>query len=160
MIIKYPNSILTTPTIPFDFDNPPGPASELATAMLQVMHQYNAIGLSANQLGIPYRVFVMRNSPENFACFNPTIVYQSPEQEINDEECFSYPGVKVKVKRSLEVRIRFQTPSGGLVTQLFSGLTARVIQHELDHLDGIPFINRANRYHRDKAMKGYVYDYA
>jgi peptide deformylase len=53
--------------------------------------------------------------------------------------------------------MRFQTPSGILTTKSFDGLTARVIQHEVDHLDGIPFINKANRYHREKAMKGYAY---
>lgn len=157
MIVKYPHPILSTATEEFDFTNPPGDPVELATLLLNVMNNHKGIGLSANQLGIPYRVFVMRGSPENFACFNPSIVHYSPEVESNDEECISYPGVKVKVKRSLSVRLRFQTPSGNLITQKFDGLTARVIQHEMDHLDGIPFINRANRYHRDKAMKGYAY---
>lgn len=160
MIVKYPDPFLSSPTLPFDFDIPPGPASELATALIKIMNDHNSIGLSANQVGIPYRVFVMRGSPENFACFNPTIVHYSQEQELNDEECISFPGVKIKIRRSLQVRLRFQTPSGVLTTQSFSGLTARVIQHEMDHLDGIPFINRANKYHRDKAMKGYAYDYA
>ena len=157
MIVKYPNPILSNPTEEFDFINPPGSSEELATAMLSVMNDHKGIGLSANQLGIPYRVFAMRGSPENFVCFNPTIVHYSPEQEVNDEECLSFPGVRIKIRRSLQVRLRFQTPSGASTTQTFSGLTARVIQHEMDHLDGIPFINRANRYHRDKAMKGYAY---
>lgn len=160
MIIKYPNTFLTTPTELFDFTNPPGPPMELATAMLKIMNDHNAVGISANQLGIPYRVFAMRGDPESYVCFNPVIVNQSSEQELNDEECISFPGVNVKVKRSLHVRMRFQTPSGILTTKSFDGLTARVIQHEIDHLDGIPFINRANRYHREKAMKGYSYEHA
>jgi peptide deformylase len=157
MIVKYPHSILSTPAEEFHFANPPGDPVELSTLLIKIMNDHKGIGLSANQLGIPFRVFVLKGSPENFACFNPSIVYYSPEVESNDEECISYPGVKVKVKRSLSVRLRFQTPSGTLVTQKFDGLTARVIQHEMDHLDGVPFINRANRYHRDKAMKGYAY---
>lgn len=156
-IVKYPNPILTTPTTPFDFSDTTISPIELSETLIKSMHEYKGVGLAANQIGIPYRVFVMRGSQENYVCFNPTIVYQSPEQELNDEECLSFPGVRVKVKRSLHVRMRFQTPSGILTTQKFEGLTARVIQHEIDHLDGIPFINRANRYHRDKAMKGYSY---
>jgi peptide deformylase len=71
------------------------------------------------------------------------------------EACLSVPGVSVKVKRAGEIRVRFQTPSGLTTTKTFNGLTAKTIQHEIDHLDGIMFFNRANRYHRDKAMKGY-----
>ena len=97
----------------------------------------------------------MRGYPENYVCFNPRIVYSSPEVTSMEEACVSFPGVTVKVKRSKEIRVRFQTPSGMLVTKKFDGLTARTFQHELDHLDGILFFNRANRYHREKALKGF-----
>jgi len=155
MILKYPDIALKTPTEPFDFENPQVDPIELSEVLISIMHQYNGVGLAANQLGIPYRVFCMRGENENYVCFNPSIVYYSPEVELNDEACLSFPGVSVKVKRALNVRMRFFTPSGQTVTKSFSGLTARVIQHEIDHLDGIIFVNRANRYHRDKAMKGY-----
>jgi len=154
-VIRYPNSILTTRTIDFDFNNPAEDPYQIVERMLQVMQKYNGVGLSANQIGLPYRVFVMRGTEYNFACFNPKIVSMSEETNILEEGCLSFPGVNLKIKRSLEVRLRFQTPNGGTETKVFNGLTARVIQHEIDHLDGIAFINRANRYHRDKAMKGY-----
>lgn len=153
LILKYPHVSLITPTTPFDFSNPPGDPQELSTAMMQVMNDYNAVGISANQLGIPFSVFVLRGHPYNFVCFNPKIVYFSPEQEIEEEGCLSFPGVNIKVKRSKNIRVRFQTPSGEFTTQSFTGLTARAFQHEMDHLDGKLFINRASRVHRDKAMR-------
>lgn len=155
LLIKYPNSILTTPCEEFDFKNSPGDPYDLATGLMQAMNQYNAVGIAANQLGIPYRVFAMRGSPENLVCFNPRIVDKSKEVELLEEACLSFPNVNVKIKRPIGIKVRFQTPSGETVTRVFQGLTARVFQHELDHLDGILFFNRAGRYHRDKALKGY-----
>lgn len=155
MIVTFPDPILTTPTTLFDFRNPPIDPQELSTTLMQTMNDVNAVGLAANQIGIPYRVFSLRGYPHNFVCFNPKIVFYSKEEEVENEGCLSFPGVNVKVKRSKEIRTRFQTPSGEIVTHAFSGLTARAFQHELDHLEGKIFVNRANRFHRDKAMKRY-----
>lgn len=153
-LVKYPNPILTTPCQEFDFNNPPFDPDAVSQEMLDFMVKQKGIGLSANQVGLPYRMFVMRGEP-SFACFNPKIVYTSEQQTFLDEGCLSFPNIIVKVKRSVEVRLRFQTPSGATTTKTFNGLTAKVIQHEMDHLDGILFFNRANKYHRDKALKGF-----
>jgi len=155
MIVKYPNIFLTTPVADFDFSHPPEDTLEISTKLISEMNDHGGIGLSANQLGLPYRVFCMRGHPENFVCFNPKMVYQSDEVELMEEACVSFPGITVKIKRSKEIRVRFQTPSGMMVTRKFEGLTARTFQHELDHLDGVLFFNRANRFHREKALKGY-----
>lgn len=154
-IVKYPDSLLTTPTQPFNFMKPPTNPGDLALQLMQVMNDNDGVGLAANQIGIPYSVIAIKGYPENFVFFNPKIVNESAETELMDEACLSFPGVNVKIKRPKEIRLRFQTPSGGVDTRTFNGLTARIIQHELDHLNGVLFINRANRYHREKAMKGY-----
>ena len=154
-LIKYPDPILTTPCVDFDFDNPPIDPHKLAKDMLLFMYDNKGIGLSANQVGYPYRVFVIRGEPTPFAMFNPKIVSKSEDTTYLDEGCLSFPGVIVKIKRSNQVRVRFMTPSGGTDTKTFDGLTAKAIQHEMDHLDGILFYNRANKYHRDKALKGF-----
>lgn len=151
-IIKHPNPILTTPCQEFDFKNPIQNPEELAVDLIKTMNDNKGIGLSANQVGIPYRVFVMKGEP-NFAVFNPRIVYASDDVTYLDEGCLSFPGVICKIKRSNEVRVRFQTPSGIMTTKTFHGLTAKVFQHEMDHLDGILFYNRASRYHRELALK-------
>lgn len=156
-ILKYPNELLTTTTIPFDFSNPPTNPHELVQSMLQTMVESNGVGLSANQVGLPYRVFVMRGHEHHFAFFNPKIVSMSDNTTTMEEGCLSFPGLIVKVPRANTVRVRFQTQSGGTDTKTFDGLSARVIQHEVDHLDGLLFFNKAHRYHREKALKGYKY---
>lgn len=155
--VRYPDPSLTTPTTNFDFSNPPTNPHDLVHEMLVTMINSKGIGLSANQLGLPYRVFVMRGDEYNFACFNPKIVSMSDKTTTMEESCLSFPGLIVKVPRANTVRLRFQTQSGGTDTKTFDGLSARVVQHEMDHLDGLLFFNKAHRYHREKAMKGYNY---
>lgn len=154
VIRTYPDPILSTPVPEFNFSDPPIDTNELSLTLMSVMNAHNAVGLAANQLGLPYRVFVMRSFPENYVCFNPKIVYYGDKTSLGEEGCISFPNVNIKIKRAEKIRVRFQTPTGLIATETFEGLTARVFQHELDHLDGILFYNRANRYHRDKALKG------
>jgi len=137
----------------FDFNNPPFDPIQFAENLVKHMYDWNGIGLAANQIGIPYRIFAMRGQPENFVCFNPRIVQPSEMQIVLDEGCLTYPGLYVKIKRPQHVRVRFQTPNGETLTKQFTGMTARIFQHELDHLDGIVFYNKANRYHREQAMR-------
>lgn len=154
-IITHPNPTLKDILPEFNFSTSPVDPNSIATDLLTKMYEHNGIGLAANQIGLPYRVFVMRGHPESFACFNPRIVNHSNEMVEMDEACLSLPGVTAKVKRPEGIRVRFQTPSSETVTMDFNGMTARVFQHELDHLNGLLFIDRLNRIKRDKAMKGY-----
>ena len=154
MKLVDPNDpILTTPCQKFDFINPPFDAIEFAKKMVKFMYDSNGIGLAANQVGVPYRVFCMRGHPENFVCYNPKIVQFTTEQLELEEGCLTYPGLLVKITRPKSIKVRFTTPNGETTTRKFTGLTARIFQHELDHLDGIIFYNRANRYHREQALR-------
>lgn len=137
---------------PFDFSNPPVNPLDLVTDLAETMLANNGIGLSANQCGLPYRVFVMLGD-ELIPCFNPRIVDVSRETVILEEGCLSYPNFFVKVKRPRRIKVRFADPNGKIVTQIFDGMTARVFQHELDHLNGINYQQRANRYHLEQARK-------
>lgn len=137
----------------FDFSNPPFDPIEFSKNLVQTMYDYNGIGLAANQVGVPYKIFCMRGKPADFVCFNPRIVMPSQEVIVLEESCLSFPKLIVKVKRPRHVRVRFQSPTGETVTQQFTGMTARVFQHELDHLNGVLFYTRANRFHREKAFK-------
>ena len=112
----------------------------------------NGIGLAANQIGIPYRIFAMRGSPENFVCFNPKIITFSEEEILLEEGCLTYPDLIVKIKRPKHLRVRFSTPNGDTRTETFTGITARIYQHEMDHIDGIIFYNKAHKYYRNKAF--------
>ena len=118
-----------------------------------MMYDHNAIGISANQVGVPYRVFALRAYPENFVCFNPKMVMPSDQEVLLEEGCLSFPNLFVKVKRPQHCRVRFTMPNGDTRTDTFTGITARAFQHELDHLDGIVYYTRANDYHREQAFK-------
>jgi peptide deformylase len=154
MKLVPPNDpVLTTPCQPFDFKNPAFDPVEFSREFVKFMYDNNGIGLAANQVGVPYRIFAMRGQPENFVCFNPKLVQPSEMTVELEEGCLTYNGLLVKITRPQHVRVRFTTPNGDVLTKQFTGMTARVFQHELDHLDGIVFYNKANRFHRDQALK-------
>jgi peptide deformylase len=148
---RYDNE-LTVISKPFDFNAPPFDPQEFAVKLGEKMIRSNGIGLAAVQVGVPYRIFVVRTDPV-YVCFNPRIVDVSGEELVDEEGCLSFPGMRIKVKRHDELRLRFQNHDGHFVTRKFAGLASRVTQHEYDHLDGILFYNRASHFHRDKALE-------
>lgn len=139
----------------FDFKDPPFDPIDFARNLVKFMHENNALGLAANQVGVPYRIFAMRGHPENFVCYNPKIVQESQQTVTLEEGCLSYPELIVKIKRPEFVRVRFTAPNGDTMTKQFIGMSARVFQHEYDHLEGVRFYDRANKFHRDKAMRNW-----
>lgn len=150
-LVTYPNEILTTPCEKFDFINPQFDPHTVSQELINYCHKRGAVSMSANQIGLPFQMFVLVGT-ESFACFNPRIIHVGREELLLEESCLSFPGLNVKIKRPGELRLRFETPSGGTTTKTFHGLTARMIQHEMDHLAGIPFWQRANRFHREQAF--------
>lgn len=136
----------------FDFRNPIVDPVELYTDLAETMRENEGMGLSANQIGVRTRAFVMR-ADEIIGVFNPRVVDVSSETVILEEGCLSYPNLFVKIKRPKSIKVRFATPDGEISTKTFTGMTARVFLHELDHLDGIAHTSRANRYHLEQAKK-------
>ena len=136
----------------FDFDNPIVDPVLLYNDLAETMRENNGMGLSANQIGVRTRAFVMR-SEEIIGVFNPRVVDISSETVTLEEGCLSYPNLFVKIKRPKSIKVRFTTPDGETSTKTFTGMTARVFLHELDHLDGIAHTSRANRYHLEQAKK-------
>ena len=98
-LVPHSDPILTTPCKEFDFSNPPFDPIEFSKDMVKFMYEKNGIGLAANQIGVPYRIFSMRGSPENFVCFNPKIVHASQDIVLLEEGCLTYEGMLVKIKR-------------------------------------------------------------
>lgn len=125
----------------------------VANNIAEFMFKTGGIGLSANQLGLPYRMFVMRTAPNLTVCINARIVDSSQEDVMMEEGCLSYPGLHVKIKRPAHIKVRYQTVTGETVTEKFTGLTARVFQHELDHMNGMNFLDRAGAMAREVAMR-------
>ncbi|MEA2334923.1 MAG: peptide deformylase, partial [Solirubrobacteraceae bacterium] len=123
--------------------------------MGELMHDALGVGLAATQLGVLHRVLVYRAYPEDplTALVNPVIEWTSDESEAAEEGCLSLPGVHVEVERPARVRVRARDEHGEQLQVEAEGLTARVIQHEIDHLDGILILDRISREARKEAMR-------
>ena len=93
--------------------------------------------LSAPQVGINVRLFLMHHNDRGYVCINPRIEKSSEEISVRGEGCLSYPGERVMVERPVEVRVTYQNLRGTKVKKKFNGILARCFQHEMDHLDGI-----------------------
>ena len=152
-LVGHKHQLLKTKLEPFDFDNPPTDPEILFANMSQMMLEKKGVGLSANQVGLPYRMFVMGNEENLIPVFNPRIVDYDGEEYYAEEGCLTYPGLYVKIKRYNVIRARYTTHQGVTDTIKFSGMTSRIFQHEYDHLEGIDYLKRATRYHLDKARK-------
>jgi len=126
---------------------------ELADQMIEIMIKAGAAGLAANQLGLEHRVFVLNTAPETLVCFNPKIVHMGEEYAVIEEGCLTFPGFYVKIRRPDFIRVRFQDVNGEIQTENLNKIPGRAFQHELDHLDGIDYMQRAKRIHIDQARK-------
>lgn len=151
-LVDCNDPVLREPVPQFDFSNPPVNPLDLASDLAETMLASGGIGIAANQCGLPYRIFIMSGA-ELIPCFNPKIVDYSNETIYLEEGCLTYPGLTVKIKRPRRIKVRYTEPNGNTTTRVFDGMTARVFQHELDHLDGIAHINRASRIHLEQARK-------
>jgi peptide deformylase len=123
--------------------------------MGQVMHDALGIGLAATQVGVMHRVLVYRVDPEApvAAIVNPVLEWASEDREPSEEGCLSLPGVLVEVERPIHVRVRAHDERGEELLVEASGLEARVLQHEMDHLDGVLILDRTTRDQRKQAMR-------
>jgi peptide deformylase len=151
-LVNQNDPILRQVIHPFDFSNPPVDPEWLSVKMVEFMRKNKGLGLSANQVGLPYRMFVLEGEPA-YACFNPRVIDISDEKVLLDEGCLSYKGLYVKIKRPRHVKVRFTGPNGETFTQKFTGMTARAFLHEYDHLEGKIFYTNANLVHRDRAFR-------
>jgi peptide deformylase len=152
-----PHDTLTQISTPWDFDQDQN-AKELEQALCDFMIKNHGIGLAANQIGIAKRVFAMgsyniEGFPQPFALFNPEIINQSQEEILDNEGCLSYPGLWLSVKRPAVVEVRYQDSDGNTHDVAMSGLIARCFQHELDHLNGICFVDKVSQLKLQLAMK-------
>jgi peptide deformylase len=123
--------------------------------MAGIMNDALGVGLAAPQLGISQRLLVYRVGPDAplITLANPEIEWSSDDREGSDEGCLSIPGVMVDVERPVHVRVRAQDEQGEQRSVEASGLEARVIQHELDHLDGVLILDRTSRDERKRALR-------
>lgn len=133
------DSVLRTPTEFYNFDNPIVDPRYLALSLLETMKHRHGIGLAAPQVGLNTRVFVIGTEGGiGYSFFNPVVI--STKGTIKMQEgCLSYPGLFLSIEREAEVTVSYYDFTNTQHEKTFTGLTARVILHELDHLDGICF---------------------
>jgi peptide deformylase len=123
--------------------------------MGQLMSDALGVGLAATQVGVLNRVLVYRVQQQSpvAALVNPVVEWRGNDEEIAEEGCLSLPAVLVEVERPIHVRVRAQNELGEPILVEASGLEARVIQHEIDHLDGVLILDRTTRDQRKDAMR-------
>src|SRR3954451_9866368 len=150
---KYGDPVLRSKARPIEvFD---AALREEVARMGALMHDSMGIGLAATQVGALHRVLVYRvehSSPVN-ALVNPELEWSGRQKEWMEEGCLSLPDVHVDVERPVRVRVRAYDGFGEEITVEASGLEARVIQHEIDHLDGVLILDRTPRDQRKEAMR-------
>ncbi len=123
--------------------------------MGRLMGDAIGVGLAAPQAGVSHRLLVYRTEPDSAvqALVNPEIEWSSRDKEWGEEGCLSLPGVHVEVERPVHVRVRALNADGDPLTVEASGFEARVIQHEVDHLDGVLILDRTTRDQRKEAVR-------
>lgn len=152
-----PHKTLYESSQPWNFETD-GDAEQLEHDMIEFMTHHKGIGLAAPQIGIAKQVFVMGSNniegfPMPFIAFNPVIVGVNGPEELAEEGCLSYPDLWLKVKRPANIIAEYQDANANTHTVEMSGLIARCFQHELDHLNGICFVDRVTPMRLQLAMK-------
>jgi len=148
-IKKYPNPILRKKASEVKkIDNK---IKMIALNMVETLNAYNGIGLAGNQVGILKRIIVIRTKDAPFIIINPKITRTSGTEEI-EEGCLSFPGLFNIIKRSVCIGFKGLDINGLAIQGNVEGLIARAIQHEIDHIDGILFIDRMNKDERKRVL--------
>ena len=148
-LVDENNPVLHTKAKPYDFGayvregkqyNSPENPYYLASSLFETLFKHDGLGLAAPQCGIPYAVLVIGTRESKQVMFNPVITRVVDETVEKDVEgCLSYPGLIIKVPRSKAIEVKWQGLDGKEQSGIFTGLTARVIQHEIAHLLGLDF---------------------
>ena len=142
-LVDENDTILRQPIEEFDFENPPVNPNAFASSLVETCKANKGLGLSANQCGFKYRVFVVGYGENYVAYFNPKITWVSDVLSHADEGCLSFPNLFIKITRPESVEVKYQDFTGETKTARFGGLTARCILHEFDHMNGVVFTTQA-----------------
>jgi peptide deformylase len=150
-IRMFGDPVLKTRASPVEsFD---GSLSNLAEDMLATMREHEGVGLAANQVGRLKRILIAALEEDEFVLVNPVVEEAAETTEKELEGCLSIPGIQVEVERPTAITVSGQDASGSPLKIEASGLLARILQHEIDHLDGVLILDRTDRESRKAAMR-------
>ncbi|WP_342643133.1 peptide deformylase [Rhodoligotrophos ferricapiens] len=158
-IVELPEPLLRDVSKPVD-----AVTDEIRTLiddMFETMYEAPGIGLAAIQIGVPLRIFVTdvakdEAPPQPLTFINPEITWASEELSEYEEGCLSIPDYTAPVQRPAEVKIKFLDRNGAEQEMHCTGLLATCVQHELDHLNGVLFIDHLSRLKRDRVLKRFA----
>ena len=153
-LVSNKDPILTKVLQDVDMENPQIDLKQTKTDMVELMCSKRGLGLSASQVGIDYKVFIIGEDKENTMCFaNPEVLSVSEETELDVEGCLSYPDTFVKLARPNVVEAKWFDEEGKPQEGRFEGYTARCFLHEFDHLHGVLYKDKVSRLKWDRALK-------
>ena len=146
-LLHESDPILNKEPVLWTFDPPQADAERMYRIMIENMVYHRGLGLSANQIGMPVKVFAMRvdDSDHSIVCFNPEIIKESDETVVMKEGCLSFPSLYLNISRPKIIEAQYQNAGGDKINVHFEGLAARIFHHEMDHMKGETFINKVNR---------------
>lgn len=150
---KFGDPVLRAAALPVErFDDA---LAQEVQRMGELMHDALGVGLAATQVGVLHRVLVYRVDSDGpvMVLVNPHFTWRSDELELGEEGCLSLPAVHLEVERHAQVRVRAQNQAGEAIEIDAEGLEARVIQHEIDHLNGVLILDHVSRHDRKEAMR-------
>lgn len=155
MITIYPNKELFEKTRDIPKDSITGDTyRQIGASMLEILRKKGGIGLSANQVGLPFNMCVIElDSNDPKMMLNPRIIKMSDKMISSKEGCLSLPGAVISIQRHKDVTVEFEDVTGETQREEATGLYSCCIQHELDHLKGILMVNRVGEYAKNKALK-------
>lgn len=154
-ILTHPNPALRQPAADVDPAKDPG-LKELVERMAELMYEAPGIGLAATQIGVQKRLFIYDLDDGLVVLCNPRLTSLSQETEVDEEGCLSVPGIGIPVERALAVVCEAVDLEGNPVRIEGTELLARVLQHEMDHLDGVLILDRATPEDRKAALRSYL----
>ena len=137
----------------FNFENPQVDPEKLEKQLVENMIYHEGYGLSANQIGIPVQAFSMMLDDKAMVVFNPEILEWSEETTYIREGCLSFPGLYVAVERAQAIAMKFQTDVGEEQGGSLQDMSAKIFQHEMEHMEGKLFIDNVSGFKMKSAMK-------
>ena len=155
-VLTYPHPILSQKAQPVDRLSTKD--LEMIEQMIDIMYDEDGVGLAAPQVGVSKRIIIVSPNAirgEEQVYINPEIIHFSKEEELGVEGCLSVPNVSCEVRRAKKIMLKAKTPKGQEITEEFTNFPARVIQHEVDHLNGVLLIDRVDFNQRQTVLGNY-----
>lgn len=145
-IVKYPDPVLRREAESVDSVN--DDIRDIIENMLDVMYIEEGVGLAAPQVGVSKKVIVVDDGKDVIGLINPEIVKKSRENDTMEEGCLSLPGIRLNISRPVRITVKGLDENGDPVELQADGILAKVLQHEIDHLNGILIIDHVSTIHK------------